>query len=156
MWRTTVVGRAAISYPGRVEAQGRRRIPGTLAALALCLGVVAGPAAAQTQEPMDVDVIRTHTPPTLPKLRANGVTVQATCNRDCLLVVTVKVSPAKAAKLGLSKRSIGSGARFSEADAVTTVRVRIRPKAMDALERSQGGRFKIGIQGRDCSAGCVL
>ena len=77
-------------------------------------------------------------------------------SRDCLLQVAVKVTPAKAAKLGLSNRTIGFAARFGPTDRVVQVRVKIKPKAMAALRRNQGGEFKIGIKGRDCSNGCVL
>jgi stringent starvation protein B len=129
---------------------------GILIALAVCVGIGAGPAAAQTSDPIVVEVFDVHTPPTLDKLRANGVSVQASCSRDCLMQVAVKVTPAMASELGLSKRSIGFGARFAGGGRRVLVRAKIRPKAMDALENNQGGQFKIGVKGRDCSNGCVL
>jgi hypothetical protein len=134
----------------------RRRAAGTLVALAACAAIGAGPAAAQTSDPIVVEVFDVHVPPTLDKLRANGVSVKASCSRDCLLQVAVKVTPAMAAELGLNKRSVGFGARFAAGDRRVTVRAKIRRKAMKALERNEGGQFKIGVKGRDCSAGCVL
>ena len=134
----------------------RSRVVGILIALLACAGIGAGPAAAQAGDPIEVEVFDVHTPPTLDKLRNNGVTVRASCSRDCLLQVAVKVTPERAAKLGLNKRSVGFGARFAAGGREVTVRARIRPKAMAAFERNQGGEFKIGIKGRDCSQGCVL
>lgn len=134
----------------------RRRVVGILVALVACAAVSAGPAAAQTNDPIVVRVSDVHVPPTLDKLRANGITVKAGCSRDCLMEVAVKVTPAMAADLGLRKRSIGFGARFAAGNRSVTVRVKIRRKAMDALERNEGGQFKVGVKGRDCSAGCVL
>ena len=141
-----------------VEAlsNSRSRVVGILIVLVAGAAISAGPAAAQTSDPIEVQVFGVHTPPTLDKLRANGVTVRASCSRDCLLQVAVKVTPAKAGQLGLDRRSIGFGARFAAAGRAVTVRAKIRPKAMAALERNQGGEFKIGIKGRDCSKGCVL
>lgn len=126
--------------------------------LALAAGVIvsAGPAAAQTNDPIAVTVYDVNTPSTLNKLRANGILVKASCSRDCLLEVAVKVTPQKAAELGLSKRSIGFAARFAAGGRRVTVRTKIQPKAMAALERNRGGEFKIGVKGRDCSDGCVL
>lgn len=134
----------------------RRRVAGILVALSVSVGVSAGPAAAQTGDPIVVEVYDVHVPPTLNKLRANGIRVKASCSRDCLLQVAVKLTPGMAADLGLNKRSIGFGARFAAGNRRVSVRARIRPKAMKALERNQGGRFKIGVKGRDCSQGCVL
>lgn len=134
----------------------RGRVAGTLIALVACAGISAGPAAAQTADPIVVQVFDVHTPATLDKLRANGITVKASCSRDCLLQVAVKVTPRMAAELGLNKRSVGFGARFAPGNRRVTVRAKIRPKAMRALERNEGGQFKVGIKGRDCSEGCVL
>lgn len=134
----------------------RIRIASVLLALAAAMCVSAGPAAAQTSDPIVVTVYDVHTPPTLAKLRANGIRVKASCSRDCLLQVAVKLTPEKASELGLSNRSIGFGARFAASGRHVLVRARIKPKAMRALERNQGGEFKIGVKGRDCSNGCVL
>ncbi len=134
----------------------RSRVVGTLIALVACAAISAGPAAAQTEGPVEVQVFDVHVPPTLEKLRSNGILVKASCSRDCLMVVAVKLSPQMASDLGLRTRVAALGARFASGGRAVVVRVRVRPKVMRALERNEGGEFKLVVRGRDCSEGCVL
>lgn len=138
---------------GRAGAGRARNITAACAAFAIAI-FSAGVAAEAANVPLTVKSV--NTPPTLDGLAERGIRVKATCERDCIVQVGVKLTPGKAAQLGLKRRSVGYGAKPAFAGREVLVVARIKPKALKALRANHGGRFKIGIKGLDCSEGCVL
>jgi hypothetical protein len=119
-------------------------------ALAACIAASApasGPAHAQTEEALIVDVKRVVVPDTRAELVTKGVRVKASCSADCVLVVKLKLSEATARRLGLSNRVIGSGAAGAKADRPrwVTARVDRRPGSLLA-DCGCGGRLGVRIR----------
>jgi hypothetical protein len=113
--------------------------------LALSLCALAAPAA-RGQEPgeplpvaqPEVAVHQVLVPATREKLVSRGVTVQASCRPDCLLMLEVRVPKGVARKLGLRNRVIETAIAPATSDVPVFLRGPIKRSAREPLLDFQG------------------
>ena len=135
------------------SARARRRRSSLVLALAACVtatSLVAVPAVAQEEEPVEpltLDVARYIVPNTRAKLIERGVFVKAKCNVDCVIVVKLQLPKDVANELGIKRRTIGSGAAGAKADQYRWIRARVSKLAAKRLADFEGdGRLEIRIR----------
>jgi hypothetical protein len=129
----------------------KRAITATLVLAVASTGLIAAPAAAQTeQQPQAQQPVLSVQSVLVPKSRrlflSKGVLVTASCTPACLLVVNLQVSPEFAAKVGLKGSSVGLASANAPDSVPITIQARIRRAVARVLARVRaGGHLRIGI-----------
>jgi hypothetical protein len=85
-----------------------------------------------------IDVQRVIVPSTRGKLVSRGVTVQASCTPDCLLVLRVSVPKGAARRMGLKGRVIGSAIAAAASGVPAFIRAPVRRGARGPLLEFEG------------------